>query len=85
MKDENKRLKLKKYFTLFELIWFVSLTLATIIVAIIYPEESANGVSTAALNTSELVKEIDMISVEMENNSEVAGKLKDESAVFVKL
>lgn len=45
MKDENKRLKLKKYFTLFELIWFVSLTLATIIVAIIYPEESANGVS----------------------------------------
>lgn len=48
-------------------------------------EESANGVSTAALNTSELVKEIDMISVEMENNSEVAGKLKDESAVFVNL
>ena len=48
-------------------------------------EESANGVSTAALNTSELVKEIDMISVEMENNSEVAGKLKEESAVFVNL
>ena len=48
-------------------------------------EESANGVSTAALNTSELVKEIDMISAEMENNSEVAGKLKDESAVFVNL
>ena len=45
MKDENKRLKLRKYFTLFELIWFVSLTLATIIVAIIYPEASANGVS----------------------------------------
>lgn len=45
MKDENKRLKLKKYFTLFELVWFVSLTLATIIVAIIYPEETANGVS----------------------------------------
>ena len=48
-------------------------------------EESANGVSMAALNTNELVKEIDMISVEMENNSEVAGKLKDESAIFVKL
>lgn len=48
-------------------------------------EESANGVSTAALNTSELVKEIDMISIEMENNSEVAGKLKDESAIFVNL
>ena len=50
MKDENKRLKLKKYFTLFELIWFVSLTLATIIVAIIYPEESANGVSGDAVS-----------------------------------
>ena len=48
-------------------------------------EESANGVSTAALNTSDLVKEIDMILLEMENNSEVAGKLKDESAVFVNL
>ena len=48
-------------------------------------EESANGVSTAAINTSELVKEIDMISVEMDNNSEVAGQLKNESAVFVKL
>ena len=48
-------------------------------------EESANGVSMAALNTSELVKEIDMISLEMENNSEVAGKLKEESAIFVKL
>ena len=48
-------------------------------------EESANGVSTAALNTSELVREIDMISAEMENNSAVAGKLKDESAVFVNL
>lgn len=37
--------KYKKYFTLFEIIWFVSLTLATIVVAIIQPEEAANGVS----------------------------------------
>lgn len=48
-------------------------------------EESANGVATAALNTNELVKEMEMISLEMENNSEVAGKLKDESAIFINL
>jgi nicotinamide mononucleotide transporter len=42
---ESKLQKFKKYFTLFEIIWFVSLTVATIVVAIIFPEEAANGVS----------------------------------------
>ena len=42
---ENKKFNLKKYFTIFEIIWFVSLTVATIVVAIIQPEETANGVS----------------------------------------
>ena len=48
-------------------------------------EESANGVSTAAMNTGELVRDINQISEEMESNSEVAGKLKEESAIFVNL
>ncbi len=48
-------------------------------------EESANGVSTAALNTSELVKDINLISNEMESNNEVAGQLKEESSIFVNL
>ena len=45
MKNECLLKKIKKYFTWFEIIWFVSLTVATIIVSIIYPEEAANGVS----------------------------------------
>lgn len=45
LEKENKRLRLRKYFTLFEIIWFVSLTLATIVLAIIQPEADANGVS----------------------------------------
>lgn len=45
MDKQNKRLKLIKYFSLFEMIWFISLTLATIVLAIIEPESSANGVS----------------------------------------
>lgn len=48
-------------------------------------EESANGVSTAAMNTGELVRDINQISEEMESNSEVAGKLKEEFAIFVNL
>ena len=48
-------------------------------------DESANGVSTAAMNTGELVRGINQIAEEMESNSEVAGKLKDESAIFVNL
>ena len=48
-------------------------------------EESANGVSTAAMNTGELVRDINQIAEEMESNSEVAGKLKDQAARFVNL
>ena len=48
-------------------------------------EESANGVSTAAMNTGGLVKDINQIADEMESNSEVAGKLKEESSIFVNL
>lgn len=48
-------------------------------------EESANGVSTAAMNTGELVKEINYISNEMTSNSEVAGELKEEAAIFSSL
>ena len=48
-------------------------------------DESANGVSTAAMNTGELVKEINYISNEMTNNSEIAGELKEEASVFTSL
>ena len=48
-------------------------------------EESADGVSTAANNTGELVKEISFISDEMGSNTEVANELKEESSVFVRL
>ena len=48
-------------------------------------EESANGVTTVAMNTGELVKDINDISHEMESNSEVAGELKEEASVFSNL
>jgi len=48
-------------------------------------EESANGVSTAAMNTGELVRDINQISDEMDSNHEVANKLKKETEIFVNL
>ncbi len=48
-------------------------------------EESANGVSTAANNTAELVEGINHIAEEMDSNSEVAGQLKEQAAVFTTL
>lgn len=48
-------------------------------------EESANGVSTAAMNTGELVRDINQIADEMDSNSEVANKLKKETEIFVNL
>ena len=43
--QQKKLNKLKKYFTTYEIIWFVLITIATIVLAIIYPEETTNGVS----------------------------------------
>jgi methyl-accepting chemotaxis protein len=48
-------------------------------------EESANGVSNAALSTTDLVKDIDHISEEMKNNNEAAGVLKKQTEIFEKL
>lgn len=48
-------------------------------------DESAQCVSNAAADTGELVKEINYISTEMENNSQVAIELKKEASIFVKL
>ena len=48
-------------------------------------DESANGVTAAAMNTNELVKEMDYISTEMEGNGEVASELKKEASIFVNL
>jgi methyl-accepting chemotaxis protein len=48
-------------------------------------EESANGVSAVAVNTSDLVKGITAISGEMQNNSRIAGELKQEADIFVRL
>ncbi len=48
-------------------------------------EESTNGVTTAAMNTNDLVKEINQINGQMEHNSQIAGDLKLEADRFVKL
>ena len=48
-------------------------------------EESTNAVSTAAMNTNDLVKEIEGIHDEMEHNKEVAKQLKAQTEIFVKL
>ncbi len=48
-------------------------------------EESTNAVTTSAMNTNELVDGISQISVEMENNSEIAVHLKTEADRFVNL
>ena len=48
-------------------------------------DESANAVATAAMNTNDLVKEIEDINVQMQNNSEVAKRLKSETDRFVNL
>lgn len=47
--------------------------------------ESANGITTAAVNTNDLVKDITEISTEMESNSAIAGELKREADRFVNL
>lgn len=46
-------------------------------------EESANGVSDAAVNVDSLVQSISTVNTQMEENSEVARNLKDESSNFV--
>ena len=46
-------------------------------------EESANGVTDAAANVDSLVQSISTVNGQMEENSEVAKNLKEESAAFV--
>ncbi len=48
-------------------------------------EESTNAVATAAMNTNDLVKEIEGIHDEMNHNKEVAKQLKAQTDIFVKL
>ncbi len=48
-------------------------------------EESTNAVATAAMNTNDLVKEIEGIHDEMNHNKEVAQQLKAQTDIFVKL
>ena len=47
--------------------------------------ESTKGVSNAAMNTSDLVKDIDEIADAMKDNKQVAGNLTDEADRFVNL
>ena len=65
MKNECLLKKIKKYFTLFEIIWFVSLTVATIVVSILYPEEAANGVSGTIITLLYLIDVILAIFCEL--------------------
>lgn len=48
-------------------------------------DESSDGVSTAAMNTSELVKDIGEISTAMDDNRHIAGELEDEADRFINL
>ena len=48
-------------------------------------EESANAVTTAAMNTSDLVQEMTQIKKEMISNQEIAVQLKGEAERFVNL
>ena len=48
-------------------------------------DESANAVTTAAMNTNDLVEEISQISKQMEENSTISIQLRQESDRFVNL
>ena len=48
-------------------------------------DESANGVSSAALNTNDVVKDIVAIASEMDNNKEIAGVLDTQAERFTNL
>lgn len=48
-------------------------------------DESANGVTTAAMNTSDLVRDIGDIETAMEDNKSVAGELSSEADRFINL
>lgn len=48
-------------------------------------DESTNGASSAAMNTSNLVKDINEIADAMDDNQQVAGSLTDEAERFINL
>ena len=48
-------------------------------------DEGVNGVMSAANSTQDLVKDIDNISMRMDENQEIAEDLQKETAIFVKL
>ncbi len=48
-------------------------------------DDSTNGISTAAMNTNELAKDMEQIAVEMDNNKQIAGDLNQEAERFVVL
>lgn len=48
-------------------------------------DESANAVTTAAMNTNDLVEEIGQVTSQMENTNEIAGQLKSEADRFTNL
>ena len=48
-------------------------------------DESTQGASNVAMNTSDLVKDIDEIADAMDDNRQVAGSLTDEAERFINL
>ncbi len=48
-------------------------------------DESANGITTAALSTNDLVRDIGIIATEIDSNQQVAEELGEQAARFVKL
>ena len=51
----------------------------------IWHEESTNGITTVATNTTDLVAGIEDISSEMTTNEQISNELKDEADRFVTL
>ena len=48
-------------------------------------DEGVNGVNGAATSTQDLVTDMDDISRRMDENNEIAGDLRKETAIFAKL
>lgn len=47
--------------------------------------ESANAVTTAAMNTNDLVEDMNNVTIEMQNNKEIADALKSEADRFINM
>ena len=64
-KKENKLKKLWNYFSTYEKIWFISITVLAIVFAIIFPEEDINGINGGVILTLYLIDVVANILCEL--------------------